>query len=106
MTAGATRNGTLSNSGTLSPNPWDLSLSRQDGSSKLEDTRTEDRAPQGCAPSADSRAGMAAAAPIAGPSQTQPQTSSKQSLLKAQNGLDEGVHFTLPFAIQMQSTSE
>jgi hypothetical protein len=46
-------------SGTLSPNPWDLTLSRQNVSYTLGGTRTEDRAPQGCDPSAGSRAGMA-----------------------------------------------
>jgi len=47
------------NSGTLSPNPWDLALWGQNVWFKLRDTRTEDRAPQGCDPSADSSAGMA-----------------------------------------------
>ena len=48
-----------SESGTLSPNPWDLTLSRQNVWCTVEGTRTEDRAPQGCDPSAASRAGMA-----------------------------------------------
>jgi hypothetical protein len=45
------------NSGTLSPNPWDLSLW---GQNQLYngDTRTEDKAPQGCDLSAASSAGM------------------------------------------------
>src|SRR5258708_18517191 len=93
MTATALRNAALLDSGTPSPNPWDLTLSRQNVWSKLEGTRTEDRAPQGCDPSADSRAGMAGAAPMPGPSQTQLRPRRKQSLLTARNGLDKGVHF-------------
>ena len=58
--------GALLDSGTPSPNPWDLALSRQNVWSKLEGTRTEDRAPQGCDPSADSRAGMAGGGSYAG----------------------------------------
>src|SRR5450759_319178 len=46
-------------SGTLSPNPWDLTLSGRNVWCTVEGTRTEDRAPQGCDPSAGSRAGMA-----------------------------------------------
>jgi hypothetical protein len=52
----------LLNSGTLSPNPWDLTLSGQNVWPKLEGTRTEDKAPQGCDLSAASSAGMAWAA--------------------------------------------
>ena len=48
------------NSGTLSPNPWDLTLSGQNICWRCtEGTRTEDKAPQGCDLSADSSAGMA-----------------------------------------------
>ena len=36
------------NPGTLSPNPWDLSLSGQNVWLYTGDTRTEDKAPQGC----------------------------------------------------------
>src|ERR1700688_3996191 len=47
------------NSGTLSPNPWDLTLSGQNGWPYTEGTRTEDKAPQGCDLSTASSAGMA-----------------------------------------------
>ena len=54
------RNGALLNSGTLSPNPWDLTLSGQNTCWRYtEGARTEDKAPQGCDLSADSSAGMA-----------------------------------------------
>ncbi len=46
-------------SGTPSPNPWDLSLSGQNIWLYNRDTRTEDKAPQGCDLSAASSAGMA-----------------------------------------------
>jgi hypothetical protein len=57
MSGKATRKGALLNSGTLSPNPWDLTLSGQNVWPKLEGTRTEDKPPQGCALSAASSAG-------------------------------------------------
>jgi len=54
------RNEALLNSGTLSPNPWDLTLSGQNVCWRYtEATRTEDKAPQGCDLSVDSSAGMA-----------------------------------------------
>jgi hypothetical protein len=59
MARPAKRNGALLDSGTLSPNPWDLSLSGQNVGIYTGDTRTEDKAPQGCDLSADSSAGMA-----------------------------------------------
>jgi hypothetical protein len=59
MRRGAIGERALPNSGTLSPNPWDLTLWGQNIWFTLEDTRTEDRAPQGCDPSAASSAGMA-----------------------------------------------
>jgi len=59
MARPAKRNGALLDSGTLSPNPWDLSLSGQNVGLYTGDTRTEDKAPQGCDLSADSSAGMA-----------------------------------------------
>jgi hypothetical protein len=93
MAATALRNAALLDSGTPSPNPWDLSLSGQNVWSKLEGTRTEDRAPQRCDPSADSRAGMAGAAPMPGPSQSQLRPRRKQSLLKEELVLTEGVRF-------------
>ena len=59
MARPAKRNEALLDSGTLSPNPWDLSLSGQNGWLYTGGTRTEDKAPQGCDLSADSSAGMA-----------------------------------------------
>jgi hypothetical protein len=59
MTEQSIRNAALPKSGTLSPNPWDLTLSGQNGRRYNTGTRTEDRAPQGCDPSAASGAGMA-----------------------------------------------
>jgi hypothetical protein len=56
------RRGASLNSETLSPNPWDLTLSGQNVALRADynrDTRTEDRAPQGCDPSAGPSAGMA-----------------------------------------------
>src|SRR5579863_4570926 len=82
----------LLNSGTPSPNPWDLSLSRQNGCFTLE--------------ALERRIGLrrdAPRAPIQGPEwqgaaspppQTQTQTPPDISLLRAKNGLDNGVHFT------------
>jgi hypothetical protein len=52
------RKGTSPNSGTLSPNPWDLSLWGRNVRLYTGGTRTEDKAPQGCDLSADSSAGM------------------------------------------------
>ncbi len=47
MTEQSIRNGALfPASGTLSPAPWDLSLSRQNDQFYTEGTRTEDKAPQ------------------------------------------------------------
>jgi hypothetical protein len=84
-----------SDSGTLSPNPWDLTLSRQNVWCTVEGTRTEDRAPQGCDPSAASRAGMARDGFDAGAvPKTTKQTPPDISLLRAKNGLDNGVHFS------------
>ncbi len=59
MTEQSIRNGALLNSGTPSPNPWDLTLSGQNGWFYTGSTRTEDKAPQGCDLSADLSAGMA-----------------------------------------------
>ena len=81
MRTRAIRKEALLNTGTLSPNPWDLTLSRQNVWSKLEDTRTEDRAPQGCAPSADSKAGMARDGSDTGVVPNSTQTSRKQKLI-------------------------
>jgi len=55
----STGNGALLKSGTLSPNPWDLTPSGQNGWFYTGGTRTEDKAPQGCDLSAASSAGMA-----------------------------------------------
>jgi hypothetical protein len=82
MKAKALRNIALPDSGTPSPNPWDLTLSSQNVWSKLEGTRTEDRAPQGCDPSADSRAGMAGTAVNAGAVPNSTQTSSETKLIE------------------------
>jgi hypothetical protein len=54
----AKRKGASLNSGTLSPNPWDLSLWGRNNRLYTGGTRTEDKAPQGCDLSADSSAGM------------------------------------------------
>src|SRR5580658_2169605 len=86
------RTGALLNSGTPSPNPWDLTHSRQNVCSTLK--------------ALERRIGLrrdATRAPLQGPEwqgaaspppQTQTPTSSDLSLLTAQNGLDNGVHFT------------
>ena len=87
------RIGALLNSGTLSPNPWDLSLSRQNGWLYTGDTRTEDKAPQGCDLSAASSAGMAMGGFDAEAAPNSNSDPSNISLLRAKNGLDKGVHF-------------
>jgi hypothetical protein len=94
MARPAKRNGALLNSGTLSPNPWDLSLSGQNVWPYTGDTRTEDKAPQGCDLSADLSAGMLMGGCHA---QGRPNSNSdppKISLLPTKNGLDKGVHLT------------
>jgi hypothetical protein len=78
------------NSGTLSPNPWDLSLSRQNVWIYTGGTRTEDRAPQGCDPSAATSAGMARDGFDAEAVPIHNSDPSPISLLPAQNGLDNG----------------
>src|SRR6266566_9334254 len=95
MTEQSTRNEPLLKSGTLSPNPWDLTLSGQNGWSYTGGTRTEDRAPQGCDPSAASSAGMATGDfdAEAAPKHTDFDPS-EANLLRAKIGLDKGVHFT------------
>src|ERR1700685_711767 len=70
MAGPAKRNQALLDSGTLSPNPWDLSLSGQNGWLYTGGTRTEDKAPQGC----DLSAEMATAASMPRPPKTQIQT--------------------------------
>ena len=50
MRAKTIRKEALLHSGTLSPNPWDLTLSRQNVWNKLEGTRTEDRGSAGMRP--------------------------------------------------------
>ncbi len=59
MSRQSTRKRASVKSGTPSPNPWDLTLSGQNGWPYTEGTRTEDKAPQGCDLSAGSSAGMA-----------------------------------------------
>jgi hypothetical protein len=88
------RKAALLSSGTLSPNPWDLSHSGQNGWLYTEGFRTEDKAPQGCDLSADSSAGMATGAFDAAPSSNSDPPNI--NLLRAQNGLDNGVHFSIP----------
>ena len=93
MTRPATRNGASLNSGTLYPNPWDLSLSRQNDWFYTGGTRTEDRAPQGCDLSAASSAGMARDGFDAEAVPAHNSDPSHISLLPPKNGLDNGVHF-------------
>src|SRR5260370_40755307 len=59
----------------------------------MKDTRTEDRAPQGCTPSADPRAGMARGGSDAGAVPTANPDAPEIKLIAGQNGLDKGVHF-------------
>src|ERR1035441_2595649 len=59
MNGATKRRSAFIESGTLSPNPWDLTPLGRNVWFTVEGTRTEDRAPQGCDPSAGSRAGMA-----------------------------------------------
>jgi hypothetical protein len=94
MTEQLIRNGTLLNSGTLSPNPGDLTLSGQNGRLYTGGTRTEDKAPQGCDLSADSSAGMATGGFDADAALNSNSDPSNISLLRAENGLDNGVHFS------------
>ena len=89
------RKAALLSSGTLSPNPWDLSHSGQNGWLYTEGTRTEDKAPQGCDLSADSSAGMATGGFDADAAPSSNSDPSNINLLRAQNGLDKGVHFRL-----------
>src|ERR1039457_3487928 len=58
MNGATKRRSAFLESGTLSPNPWDLTLLGRNVWRTVEGTRTEDRAPQGCDPSAGSRDGM------------------------------------------------
>src|ERR1700688_1349862 len=74
MASKAKRKGASLNPGTLSPNPWDLSLSGQNVWHYTGDTRTEDKAPQGCDLSADLSAGMITGGCHAKAAQTQIQT--------------------------------
>src|ERR1019366_2653102 len=59
MNGATKRRSAFLESGALAPNPWDLTLLGRNVWRTVEGTRTEDRAPQGCDPSAGSRAGMA-----------------------------------------------
>ena len=97
MTRPTIRTGTSLSSGTLSPNPWDLTLSGQNMGLSADyngDTRTEDRAPQGCDPSAGPRAGMASGGFDSEAAAIKQQTRRIESLLQAKIGLDNGVHFS------------
>jgi hypothetical protein len=79
-------------SGTPSPNPWDLSLSRQNVCFTLEalERRIELRRDATRAPiqGPEWQGAALAAAP-----KDNPKTPSNISLLRAKNGLDNGVHF-------------
>src|SRR4051794_27713571 len=92
MSGKATRKGALLNSGTLSPNPWDLTLSGQNVWPKLERTRAEDKPSAGMRLERGFERRMAGAAPMSGSARIQT-NSAGRSLLRAQNGLDRGVHF-------------
>ena len=99
-----TRKNTLLDSGTLSPNPWALTLSGQNVwlTSKALERRTGLR--QGCDPSAASSAGMARDGfdAEAAPKHTDSDPS-EVNLLRAKIGLDKGVHFrVLPGAFLFQ----
>ena len=102
MSGQTTKKGKLLKSGTLSPNPWDLSLSGRNVWPYNGKTRTEDRAPQGCDPSAASRAGIARDGFRAEAVPTLNSDPSDISLLKAKNGLDKGVHFNPPTPHQLR----
>jgi hypothetical protein len=93
MTDQSIRNGSLLNSGTPSPNPWDLTPSGQNDWFYTGGTRTEHKAPQGCALSADSSAGMAESGFDADAALNSNSDPSSINLLRAKNGLDNGVHF-------------
>lgn len=80
----------LVNSGTLSPNPWDLTLSGQNGWPYTEGARTEDKAPQGCDLSAAAGAGTARAALMPRPPQTQIQTRRTLAYCRPKMVLTEG----------------
>ena len=87
-------------SGSLSPNPWDLTLSGQNGWLYTEGTRTEDKAPQGCDLSADSSAGMATGGFDVDAALNSNSDPSNISLLRAENGLDNGVHFIVWYCLR------
>jgi len=93
MTGLTIRKGALLNSGTPSPNPWDLAHSRQNGCSTLkalerriglrrDATRAPIQAPEWHGAGSQSR-----------PKKLKPKTPPDISLLRAKNGLDNGVHF-------------
>lgn len=81
-------------SGTLSPNPWDFFALGPEWMDYTVEAGREDRAPQGCAPSAASSAGMATGGCLSGRPKRETETPSDISLFKAKNGLDKGGHFT------------
>jgi hypothetical protein len=95
MTEQPISNGALLKSGTLSPNPWDLTPSGQNGGAYTGGSRTEDKAPQGCDPSAASTAGMATGGFDADAAPNANSDPSNINLLRTRNGLDNGVHFTV-----------
>ena len=90
MARKAKRKEALLNPGTLSPNPWDLSLSGQNVWPYTRDTRTEDKAPQGCDLSADLSAGMIMGGCHAKAAQTQIQTRPRLAYCRPRMVLTKG----------------
>lgn len=91
------RKGAILNSGSLSPNPWDLTLSGQNGWPYNEGTRTEDKAPQGCDLSADSGTGTATGGFDADAAQNSNSDPPSINLLRTENGLDNALYFNISF---------
>jgi hypothetical protein len=93
MTEHSIKNRALLKSGTLSPNPWNLTLSGQNGWSYTGSTRTEDKAPRGRDLSADSSAGMTTGGFDADAALKSNSDPSNINLLRTKICLDNGVHF-------------
>src|ERR1700688_617275 len=93
MASKAKRKGASLNPGTLSPNPWDLSLSGQNVWHYTGDTRTEDKAPQECDLSADLSAGMITGGCHAKAAQTQIQTRPRVAYCRPKMVLTKGSAF-------------
>jgi len=124
MTGQSIRKGALLNSGTLSPNPWDLTLSGQNVWPYTGGTRTEDKAGpvakpdaqliqdkltgtsspvvKGCDLSAGSVAGMAwAAAMLRPPQNTQTQTRPRLTYCGPNLVLTKGSTLDVPFSFSV-----